>query len=272
MPSRIFAAPFLVGTFICLYLAWEVDSTYAKYMIPQVILLALIYILSPQINWWWYKRYPPDLAEPIRQLFQRCFPFYMNLSTEEKKRFRQRVFLFNTTHEYMPQGMENVPEDVKAVVGASAVRLTLQKEKFVCPKFERIVIYPHPFPSPQYKEDWHASEIFEEDGVLLFSAEQLMKGFMESDKYYQTGLHEFAKVFVICHPEFTFPKFREDIWSKLEKISGFSFESISNWIGLPEIDPLPVSIHHFFTSPQRFKLFLPEVFEQYQKIFATENP
>lgn len=266
MPTRILSITFVIALLIALYLTWKVDSGYSYYIIPPLVILAALYVLSPQINWWWYKRNPPDLPGAARQmLFQ--YPFYERLPEGEKKKFRNRVALFAMANEFIPQVMEKVPDDLKYMISACAVTLTFGQENFLFKKFENIVIAPKPFPTPQYPEKFHASEIYEPDGAVLFSAEQLALGFMQSTKYYNIGLHEYAKVFIKTYPQHPYPKFDENIWQSLERISGFSQEWITQWINLPDIEVLPVSIAHFFTLPEAFRKELPEIFELYREIF-----
>lgn len=266
MPARILSIPIVIFLAIAVYLAFAIDGRYSMWIVAPLILLAAIWVLSPQINWWWYKRNPPDVAAPIRQfLFQ--YPFYQRLPEGEKKRFRNRMALFMMGNDFIPQIMKEVPEDIKAMVAANAVTVTFGQNDFLFPKFENVIINPKPLPTLQYPEKYHASEIYEPDGVVLFSAEQLVRGFLESTRYFNIGLYEYAKVFRISYPQFTYPRFDESIWEMLERISGFSKEWIEQWINLSDIDPTAVSIAHFFTFPEQFLKELPEVYEIYRSIF-----
>ncbi len=266
MPARILAIPFVILLGVLLYLALLVDDDYATWLVIPLVALAMIWVLSPQINWWWYKRNPPDLPGVVRpMLFQ--YPFYHRLPEGEKKRFRSRVALFAMANEFIPQIMEKVPDDLKYMVAACAVTVTFGQEDFLFKKFETIVVMPKPAPTPQYPEKFHASEIYEPDGVLLFSAERLALGFMQSKQYFNIGLYEYAKVFKISYPEQPYPVLDDKDWESLERISGFSKEWIEQWINLPDIDPVAVSIVHFFTFPETFIKELPAVFESYRRIF-----
>lgn len=267
MPTRILSIPFVFLALFFLYLTWEVDPGYSIYIVPFVIMLALIYVFGPQINWWWYQRRPPELKPKIRLLITRHLPYYQKLMESEQERFRKRVALYMEANDFMPQGMESVPEDLRAIAAACAVQLTFGQKDFLLPKFEHIIFYPKPFPSPQYPENFHSSEIYEEDGVILFSAEQLLPGFLQPYQYYSIGLHEYAKVFARSYPEIHFPKLPEDIWQQLQQISGFSQAAIERWINLKPIPAQPVSIAHFFTFPAQFQAVLPDLYEQYARIF-----
>lgn len=267
MPARILAIPFILAALVFLYLTWEVDPGYSIYIAPPVILLALAYVLSPQINWWWYQRHPPELKPKLRMLLERHLPYYAQLAEPEKARFRKRMALYMEANDFRAQGMESVPEDLKAVAAACAIQLTFGRKDFLLPKFENIFFYPHPFPSPQYPENFHASEIYEEDGVIIFSAEQLLPGFLQPFRYYNIGLHEYAKAFMASYPDLGYPRLPETIWDSLRPVSGFSKAKIHQWINLKDIDPQPVAIVHFLTFPQAFQSALPELYAEYSRLF-----
>ena len=58
--------------------------------------------------------------------------------------------------------------------------------------------------------------VVEEKGVVMFSAEQLMPGFMQPKRFFNIGLYEYARVFRHCHPELAFPAIGEEHWPALE--------------------------------------------------------
>lgn len=261
MLSKYLIAPFVFGALIFLYLAWDVDSDYSIYLVPCTAGIVLIYLMSPQIDWWWFKYRPPQLPGVLRHLINTRLPFYQNLSVKEKERFRTRMALYMHANEFKTQGMDDMPLDLKGVIAASVVQLTFGHEDFLLNKFEHIIVYPHPFPSPQYPDKWHASEIYEKDGVILFSAEHLMRGFMQSQKYFHIGLYEYARVFRRCYPGTQWPAFGEDVWEKLERVSGMAHEAIVKYTGLPEVDSVAVAVAHFFVFPQKFKAVMPEEYE-----------
>ncbi|HMQ47084.1 MAG TPA: zinc-dependent peptidase [Saprospiraceae bacterium] len=271
MASKILAIPFVLAALVFLYLTWEVDSRYSWYIVPFVVALALVFVLSPQIDWWWHKKCPPRLRPKIQGLLERFLPYYQKLSESEKQRFRDRVALYMMANDFQAKGMDDPPADLKAVVAACAVQLSFGYPDFLLSPFEYIIFYPQPFPSPQYPEHFHASEIYEEDGVMIFSAEQLMKGFLQPAQFYNIGLHECAKAWERIHHQQDWPELGAEIWDSLQAISGFSQEAIQRWINLEPIPARPVSIVLFFTFPERFQQVLPELYQRYSVIFNQDT-
>jgi len=268
MPARLISLPFLILTGVFAYLTLEKDESYSFYIIFFVILLSIIYTFSPQINWWWYSRNPPEIDEQMRNLLIKNHSFYNDLSVSDKKRFRNRMALYMMAVEFMPKGWERLPEDIKGVIAANAVQMTLKQVDFLLPKFEQIVVYTTPFPSPQFPKQLHASEVFEEDGVLLFSAQQIMWAFLQPQQYYNLVLHEYIKVYQISYPNKKYPRLAEKDWEQLSDISGFSKERIEGIIGLPNIELSAVSGTLYFTHPENFKRVAPDLFRKWEQVFS----
>jgi hypothetical protein len=250
-------------------------GSYAMYAIAPLVISTVTFVLSPQINWWWYKRHPLDLTPLMRSYIEQQCWFYKHLNTEEKLKFRQRVAMYTLGNEFMRPAPLNedvrvrndVPEDIKVACASCAVQITFNKEDYMLAPFEQIVIYPSPFPSPQYPSNFHTSEMYIQDGVLLFSAEHLVKGVANPDLFFNIGLYEYARVFVHLNPKTLFPKLNTSNWSDLERISNIPNEAIKQHINLPELDILGVAIHHYFIFPELFKKALPDVYQMLKNEF-----
>lgn len=254
-----------------LALAWAVDDGYAIYFVPFMIISALIFILAPQINWWWYSRNPPELSAELRTFLERCSGFYRRLSRAEQRRFRGRVALFNMGTDWEPMAFpeDSLPPDVQVAIAAQAVTLTFWREQFLFDKFEKVILFPRPFPTPEHPHD-HASELHESDGCLLFSAEQVMLAFAKPTTWYNVAMHEYAKAFALQYPGEGWPSFSaENIWENLEAASGMPRAHVESVIGLAGVDTLPVAVHHFFIFPDRFAAVFPQENQALAKIFST---
>jgi len=273
MISRLIAIPLFVGFLYTGYNTY-LNPDFSLYMIPFSIGLVLLYLFSPQIDWQWYKRNPPQMSQEMRLMFNQKSKFYQPLSADEKTRYRDRIGLYLMANDFMPMGAfkegDGVPMDIRTFIAAAAVRLSFGKEDFLMSKFERIIVYPGAFPSPQYPENYHASEIYEEDGVVMLSANHIMEVFFQPTQFYNVAIHEYSKVFMKSYKEWENPQVGENFWEELEQISGMSKDYIHQFINLPEIDPIPVSIHHFFKFPEKFVQVLPKIFEKYKIIFNQD--
>ncbi len=269
MVSRYLYIPLFVLLIVFFFLAQNVTTRYAYYIISVFLSLAAVYFLEPQINWWWWQRHPPDLAEGLKKLLEKHCTFYQGLTKERQQEFRTRVFLFSQNKAWKPQKWEKVPEDIKAMIASGPVTLYFGKKKeYLTEDLENIVVYPGHFPSPAYPRHWHAAETYAPDGVLLFSAQHVGLGFTRSQEYLDLSLYEYAKNY---WQDNTFASLVPDsatTWPLIEAISGFSPESLHKFIGLPEVDTWAVVTTLFFTHARIFAAQYPEVFSRLKNHFG----
>lgn len=257
-------------TIVFLALGFVEDRSYATFAIPFFLGLAFVYVMSPQINWWYYSKRPPKLDKGLQYMINRQSAFYQRLSEDAKQKFRERVALNMMNWDFMPMVIETIPEDLKAALAANVVHITFGQEDYLYEEFEKVIIYPTAFPSPQFPKQFHSSEVFAEDGVLMFSAEHLLKGFMQPHLYYNSGLHEAIQVFLHLYPDKPYPTLAEGIWDQLTVISNFPEAGVREWIGLEDINPMAVTICHFLIFPEKFQQTLPEIYDQLMEVVGFD--
>ena len=271
MPSKILAIPFLLIVGALGYYSWKINDAYVFYILPFFLVLAMIYIFAPQIDWWWYERYPPDVDKPIRKMLEKTNPFYNRLTPTDQTKFRQKLAMFVMGVNFMPKGWETIPEDVKFAIAANAVQLNFHQEDLLFEKYENVVVYPTAFPSPQYPEHFHSSEVFKEDGVLLFSAQEVMYGSLKPQQYYNVAIHEYIKVFMDKFQTPSLPVFTEEDWSDLGKVSHLKEVHIRQILNVPDIDPSIVAATLYHSFPESFQKIFPEQAVKLDNIFGSKR-
>lgn len=269
MPSKILAIPLVIVAIWNTYRSMATEEVHALGIIIPVILLGIVFVLSPQVNWWWYSRFRPDLAVGLARMLSVSGGPYRSWTPEEQEDFRKKTALFRMNISFKGAAFDDqIPEDVQVVVAACAVLLTRKLDEFLLSMFQVVVINPLPFLSPQYPEKAHISESYEEDKVLLFSLQHLMHGFMEPQRYYNIGLHEWARVLAWSYPQYPWPALGEDTWNQLPQISGISRNDLLNYINRPDVELLPAVIVHYVHYPERFRAILPEEAKQLREILG----
>lgn len=271
MFANILLAPFALLTLIFLYLSWQIDSDYSRWLIPTLVITALIYILKPEINWWWYQRQPPRLRSELARLLERFCRPYQRLDAAGQQQFRERVALFCLATDWTPMVWpeETVPPDVQTALAAQAVAITLGREDFLFEPFEKVIVYPGPFPT-QVHPVAHASELYQPDGCLLFSAKQVMMAFTQPDQWFNVALYEYARAFIHLHPTEAWPDLSgSQTWRQLEKVSNMPQAHVESVIGLPDADVVAVAIHHYFNFRESFTAQLPEEELAFRQIFRA---
>jgi len=260
----LFAAILVLGV----YLTYQVNDAWFYLIIIGLVFTVTSYVLSPQLNWWWWQRSPPDLPPKMTQLLAQRYPFYNKLSSDEQREFRRRMFLFIEGTNFMPKVMETVPYDGKVMLSVAPVSITFREPYFLFDNFENVIVYPHPFPSPQFPETFHTSEIYEPDGVLMFSMEHLIHGFVDAEKYLNPSWYEYAKIFQLSYPAYDYGDWSAVNWKDLEAISGFSEEALHKWFVLKQLDIRAMGIAFFFLFPKSFQQYLPTLFHKLETVFS----
>jgi hypothetical protein len=270
LPSRVVAAPFILAGIILLWFTLQ-DQQYGVYLVIPAVFLTSIYVLHPQIDWWWYRRNPPDLDEGGRNLLQRFFPFYQNLPEEKRLAFRQRVALIQLATDFSAQAEQDPPDDAKIAFAANQAQLTFGLPHYLIPGYEKVIFYPSAFPSPQYPEHFHLSETFTEEtsnGYIL-SLQYMLAAFMHPSQYYNITMHELAQALLQSNPDWPWPLAGEEIWPKLEQISGFPSEKIKSTVNRPDLEPQAAMVSQFMVFPDRFRAVLPEAFTHLNHLLKT---
>ncbi len=243
---------------------------YSVWLIPFVIALVIAQIFAPQIEWWGAKAHPVRIDSVIRRMLLEKFNYYRRLPESLHENFDKRLWLIMKHKEWIPKKLPSIPEDIKAIVMAPAIVLTMHQEDFLFEKYERIVLYKHPFPSPKYHQ-WHASETHHEDGVLIFSIEQLFNAFLNPSKYYNIAYHEWAGAWLHTYGVAEAAGMKCLTWELLEKIAPYGKTEIEAWLGLPVEDLRQVTIHHYFVFPDRMKREAADSYTALNKIWARES-
>ena len=270
MASRFIMLPFLILLLVSIYKLYEIDFVMSDSGFWEMVALVsgavsiILYFIGNEIDWYYWTKNPPKLANGFKLLLINHVPYYQSLSVENRQKFQNRVGLFFKAHEFMPMGslaeqdneatggyfdgggskasqneekpVGRIPADIMLFVACSLIQLTFGKEKWLLKKTDQVVIYPRPFPTPQMPDFFHTNETFLEDKMIMFSAEQLLNHFNLGARAYAIGLHEYANAFQQNYPKVKFPDLPGNFWELVEKISGFSKTYLHQYMNLPAMD------------------------------------
>jgi hypothetical protein len=261
MPSRILLLPFFLLFCALGYYSWENDGDNNLWLLFPLVSIAIIYVLSPQIDWFYYKKFTPELDNIQKQILLTGCPFYVNLNAGKKIIFEKRCFLMLLAIDFQSQSEESLPEDFKLMAILPAVMLTFEEENFLFRGYEKMIIYPNAFPSPRYPDHFHHSETFAEDGVLLFSAQSIFQGYIDPINHYPVTAHEWSKIYIAQNNALDWPQGDSSWWKVLEEISGWDKACIFQCIGRPDIELLPVVLVHLLYFPISAMEKFPDIYQ-----------
>ena len=260
------------GVLIFMLYKLFMDNNYPHFpwaTIPA-IMLALFYLFSPQIDYWWFDKNPIALDPQIITLLKTTNPIYDTLDDARKKKFDKRIFLYVEGMQFMSKGHERDVEvvfDVKNMIAQVPVTMTINQKDFLLDKFEHIILYKHAFPSPKHKF-LHTAETDAEDGVIIISFEHAEHAFLSPTQFYNVAYHAYAEAYVKSYPSKNYPVLKDDIWLDVEQITGFTKQQILSTLGFEKVDVLYVLITIYFTHRDNMLHQLPDLCTKFDKLFS----
>lgn len=271
MLSRRILTVLLLAT--CIFAILIFVQGMEQFSIPLAICILLIvpvYIFQHQLNWWFYQKFPPTLPASMHKMFLMTSQFYQSLKREQQDVFGRSVRMFVEAKEFIEKGMDDFPEDVKYIVGYYAVRSIWPDTNELFENYGRIVVYPHPFLTPNDPEIVHTVEVEHEDGTLIFSMEHLLASYFRREKFYQIGFHAFADVLLRSRLQ-DFPEPPGDLWERLNQHWHISQQVVSDFIGLPVKDNRIVMLSVYLRHPRKAEHVFPELIGIREHIIPTNS-
>lgn len=260
--ALLLAAPLLI---LVLLMVQDPTADYAIFIASLFVGLVVLYMFQPQIEWWWAQRYPPKPSPNMIKFLKEHFEYFRQLSGPDKDKFLLRLNYFIMAKEFTPKVGKEVPVPLKTMIAAEGVRTTFGLDDYLIDSHERIVIYPHPFPSPTHQK-LHHSETFHEDGVLIFASSPVINQFKGIGNIFNITLYEWISAFA-KKENVVFPTFDDADW----KILGLAFLTpkalVQASIGLPTFDEGVVGAVLYLEQKDLFKKKFPEKADEYRQIF-----
>lgn len=260
---------------LCLiYLIYQIavlDNVHLYYWsIPLVFSAIFVFAFKPQIDYMFHNLTKPKLEDELKGVLNRFDPFYQQIQGKTKEKFDERLHAYLVSKDFISKtDNTKISEDVKALIAAQHIKLSLGQDKYLYPEYERIALYPHPFLSPTYEELAHASETEHEDGIILLSLDQAMKSITKPGSFFNLSLYEYAQAFIRLH--FSSFNYETEIDENTLLACGFwNKEDIAKQVGIPEINYSAAGIVLFFERPQKLQQANPELYSRYQKILNID--
>lgn len=266
--SKVLALPVFLMLLGVLYLEFSAGYRLGYWILLPVVLGVFLYISYRHIDIWFLKKYPIKLDREVLDLLEKYIPFYNNLDEEGQNKFRSRLSRYISGRSFKSVGseMKNVPYDIRAMVSTNAVQLSFYQDDYLIGNFDHIFVYKHPFGSPRHKF-LHTVETESEDGVIIYSLEQLIPGITNPESYYNIGMHGYMDAFIKANPTALFPPKLDADWFDIHAISGLTQKQILATIGFENTDLLVVLGTCYFIYPEAFTKRLPHLSKELDLLF-----
>lgn len=269
--SRVLVIPIVILLLIILYLGWSNNENISAYILVPALLVVVVYVFHGPLDHWWLEKFPVPFDDKLREWLTSYFPAYKKMDDPSQKKFEYRLGLYLGGRLFESVGSERrqVPEDIKCMIAAHGIHMNMGFEDYLIGDFDRIYLYKHPFPSPEH-QFLHSVETNTEDGVFILSLEQLANSIMQPDVYFNIAYYAYAEAFVSLHPKEIYPDCNS-YDNIVAMMTGWSNESFRKQTGFQDVSSLYVHISLFFSKPDLYSKYLPEMHVRFSQIFNLAN-
>jgi MtfA peptidase len=137
------------------------------------------------------KTYVLPVPQQYKNILQKYFPYYRELSEQNKSRFEMKVTNFIYGKKFIPRNVDEVTLEAKVLIAASAVQLTFGLPHVYLRHFNKILVYPDNYYSSITKR-YHKGEVNPRFGIIVLSWQAFVDGYIDQTDSINLGLHEMA--------------------------------------------------------------------------------
>jgi Mlc titration factor MtfA (ptsG expression regulator) len=125
------------------------------------------------------------------EILKSNFDFYNKLKEKDRKVFKHRLATFIKTKNYVGRDGLEVTDEMRVLIGATAILLTFGFRKYLIDIIETIIVYPKVYYS-NINEAYHKGETNPKMKTIVFSWEDFKQGYHIGDDNLNLGIHEFG--------------------------------------------------------------------------------
>lgn len=236
MPYRYFLVPLIVSTILYfIWVGYSDTELNAWALVAIACSVVGIFIFQHQINNWWWRFYPPKLEPGEKEWIKLHLPYFSQIPERFHAEFFRELAKKCLNQEFISMTKQPVHEEWKWMAIGPAIALRLYQFDKIFEHYIRTAFYPHPFISPDHP-NIHISETHTEDGIMIFSTENLIQVHFKAQTFLNPALYEWAKVAanelkIVCPLEKT--EIQHLITQYLGKTD---FQDIIEWMGYKDLD------------------------------------
>jgi Mlc titration factor MtfA (ptsG expression regulator) len=212
------------------------------------------------------KSFVLPVPQQYRDILQKYFKYYQQLTPQNKARFEQKVCNFIYGKRFIPRNVDEVTIEAKILIAASAVQLTFGLADVYLRHFTKILVYPDNYYSSITRR-YHKGEVNPRFGLIVLSWQAFVDGYIYPNDSINLGLHEMAHALrlenMIRDEDYRF--FDQvyldklDEWShKICSDSTHTFFRPYACVNVHEF--FSVAVENFFERTDQFKKELPELY------------
>jgi len=156
-----------------------------------------IFVFGHKIFDYYRENHTDGFSLPYEFILKTKTHFYENLPAEIKKRFLHRLDNFIERHDFDGHQGLTVTDEMRVLISAAAVHLTLGLNDYELADFRKIIVYPDVYYSG-YSKTTNRGET-NPHGIIALTWRFVEEGFADITDKVNLGYHEFAHALVLQH-------------------------------------------------------------------------
>ncbi len=232
---------------------------FVLYLFYEVMKVTFLYFFGDEVNrHYLFKKLKPAYKTAI----SRDFSYYKKLNRENREIFERRLQKFIDMKEFVPKGgLKEVTDDMKALIGASAIQITFGLPSIYLEHFDQILVYPDTYLST-ITDHYHKGEV-NSVGIIVLSWSNFVKGYLDDSDGRNLALHEMSHALKIedYTSDEAYNFFDQEIMLQFIKETRLEAQRILNgepsffreYAASNDHEFFAVVIENFFERPQEFK-------------------
>lgn len=212
----------------------------------------------------YYQTYFVPIKPEQKNVLQKYNQYYNRLSKSDQLIFERRLKAFVYQKTFVPREMEEVTDEMKILISASAIQLTFGLDFSGFTHFRKILVYPNSYYS-EISKKYHNGEVNPKMRLIIVSWRHFVSGYMKPDDGRNLGLHEMAHAIKL--EDRVKPLIRLRAWREWyfyaeqhmhspERGKLFREYAFTNYHEF-----FAVAVENFFERPQDFKKLKPELYD-----------
>lgn len=256
---------------------------------PLIILLAVIVTIILGFRYQYGKYWrdknnpgflhylvPQRLSPSDERLLQKTFQFYNRLSPRKRKIYGSRIKKFILDKNFESRESFEITEEMKVLIAATAMRVTLGLKSYIFPTFHTILIYPEMFYSRFSKAVVKGETNMA--GMIVFSWKDFEFGISDENDNLNLGYHEFGHALFVERfkqtMEYSFERNYEN-WDHIvfreKKLKEAALKgTFRKYATYNRHEFFAVAVENFFERPERFKSDLPKLYSTMTKLLNQD--
>ncbi len=235
----------------------------------QVATYSFNYATGYRLKHWWHTNVLPYRIKPTYRDALTRVNYYESLSEENRRLFEKRVQEFISIKKFVSRSKNLIiTDEMKALIAASAVKLTFGLPGIYFVHFYRILIYPDNYYSSITRQ-YHQGEV-NRAGIIVLSWTNFERGLQDPADGRNLGLHEMAHALLledmIINGEYEFLN-RETLrdWDhianqEIYKIRNGEPTIFRNYGGTNRHEFFAVAVELYFEQPEGLYKYNPKIY------------